>query len=421
MPSPGHDQLLSRHRNDGPGSAAGLTIQFQPLDRSTGRPIGDLRILEAWESSEKQVLEQFIAECRIFDPYPFAFIPVGFNLMFEHNFLKARRVVHGLPEIDILARPFIDLKAVGVLKRHGEFKGTSLDALTGKHGTGSGIAGWYAACDFSSIVEYIEQEAREFVQFHVWLCERLPQVWEQWRKQSGLTARKPVRNPKPTVDSGTGALQASDASSPPIPEIEGHLDHSSQGGARDNCAGSSLPPSSRLMPLCADFGYLPRPGTRRLRRREPFPITSPADAGRIPGEPEVWPVHHPPRLEIRADARLRAAVAVRPPLSIIRSHRPAFLVAWAAQSSCPAEYMWSLCVEAPGGHEGHIHADHSIVVGHAFNQLARFARQEHDPCRHSRLAVVAAPVEAVVSGGSIPASCCPSRPLTRKLNSLWRH
>jgi len=167
-----------------------LTIQFQPLHRATGKPIGTLRILKAWESSEKQILEQFIDECRILDPYPFAFIPVGFNLMFEHNFLKTRSVANGLPEIDILSRPFLDLKAVGVLMRYGEFKGTSLDALTGKRGNGSQIAGWYAAGDFNSIVRYIEQEAREFIKFHVWLCERMPHVWKQWSKESGLATRE---------------------------------------------------------------------------------------------------------------------------------------------------------------------------------------------------------------------------------------
>jgi hypothetical protein len=165
-----------------------LTIQFQLLDRSTGRPTGALRVLKAWESSEKHILEQFIAECGVPDPYPFAFIPVGFNLMFEHNFLKTRSAAHGLLEIDILARPFLDLKAVGVLMRYGEFKGTSLDALTGKQGDGSQIARWYAARDFDSIVRYIEQEAREFIKFHVWLCERMPQVWKEWSGESGLAA-----------------------------------------------------------------------------------------------------------------------------------------------------------------------------------------------------------------------------------------
>ncbi len=172
-----------------------LTIQFQPLDRSTGQPISALRILKAWESSEKQILEQFIAESGALDPCPFAFIAVGFNLMFEHNFLKTRSVAHGLPEIDILARPFIDLKAVGVLMRRGEFKGTSLDVLTGKQGNGSQIAGWYAAGDFDAIVRYIEQEAGEFIRFYAWLCARMPNLWEQWCKESGLVAEDLHRGP----------------------------------------------------------------------------------------------------------------------------------------------------------------------------------------------------------------------------------
>jgi hypothetical protein len=160
-----------------------LTIQFQPLDRSTGKSIGALRILKAWKLSEKQIIEQFIAESGVLEAYPFAFIAVGFNLMFEHNFLKTRSVANGLPEIDILARPFIDLKAIGVLMRHGEFKGTSLDTLTGKQGTGSQISAWYAAGAFDSIVRYIEQETREFIKFHVWLCARMPALWREWMKE----------------------------------------------------------------------------------------------------------------------------------------------------------------------------------------------------------------------------------------------
>jgi hypothetical protein len=180
-----------------------LTIQFQPLDRATGEPIGALRILKAWESSEKQILAEFIAECRVLDPYPFAFIPVGFNLLFEWAFLKTRSLANGLPEIDILARPFIDLKAVGVLMRHGEFKGTSLDALTGKQGNGSQIAAWYVAGDFGSIVRYIEQETREFIRFHVWLCERMPILRREWMGECNG-----CRNGQPSAITRTGLNNA---------------------------------------------------------------------------------------------------------------------------------------------------------------------------------------------------------------------
>ncbi len=176
-----------------------LTIQFRPLDRSTGEPIGPLRILKTWETSEKQILAQFIRECGLLDPYPFAFIPVGFNLLFEHNFLKTRSAVHGLPEIDILARPFLDLKPVGVLMRHGEFKGTSLDALTGKQGNGSQISAWYAAGDWDAIVRYIEQEATEFIKFYAWLCQRMPALRREWMGECAGPPARDCAGERPTT------------------------------------------------------------------------------------------------------------------------------------------------------------------------------------------------------------------------------
>jgi len=72
----------------------------------------------------------------VLDPYPFAFIPVDFNLGFEASFLKSRSLANGLPEINIAWKPSIDLKVIGVLMRHGKFKGTSLDAFAGKQGNG---------------------------------------------------------------------------------------------------------------------------------------------------------------------------------------------------------------------------------------------------------------------------------------------
>ena len=108
--------------------------------------------------SKKEVLQQFIALTSVLVEYPFAFIPVGFNLMFEHSFLKVRSVANGLPEIGICSRPTIDLKSVGVLMRHGEFKGTSLDALTSKSGTGLQVIHWLGG-DYAAIEAYIRQEA----------------------------------------------------------------------------------------------------------------------------------------------------------------------------------------------------------------------------------------------------------------------
>ena len=79
-----------------------ITIQFQELDRYTGDATGELIILKEWESSEKEIISQFIEKSNILDDYDFSFVPIGYNLGFEHNFLKARSEINNLPSLDIL-------------------------------------------------------------------------------------------------------------------------------------------------------------------------------------------------------------------------------------------------------------------------------------------------------------------------------
>ena len=72
-----------------------ITIQFQELDRYTGKAIGELIILKEWESSEKEILKEFISRTGVLIG-GFNFIPVGYNLNFEHNFLKIRTTINNL-------------------------------------------------------------------------------------------------------------------------------------------------------------------------------------------------------------------------------------------------------------------------------------------------------------------------------------
>jgi hypothetical protein len=157
-----------------------ISIQLQSLGRFTGRSEGNLIILKEWESSEKEILEKFIELSRVFDRDDFAFIPVGFNLNFEHNFLKKRSAINNLPVIDILNHPFIDLRSVGILMNQGQFKDSGLDKITGKSSNGKNIPLWYANKEFDKIINYIKNETLEFIKFNSWLYEIMPAVHEQF-------------------------------------------------------------------------------------------------------------------------------------------------------------------------------------------------------------------------------------------------
>jgi len=68
------------------------------------------------------VLLKFLAESKITEPYPFTFVPVGYNLRFEHKFLLDRCRTNGLPNIDVLDKPFIDLRPFDVVMNGGELR-----------------------------------------------------------------------------------------------------------------------------------------------------------------------------------------------------------------------------------------------------------------------------------------------------------
>lgn len=163
-----------------------LTIQYQELDRNTGEPKGELVILKEWESSEEEIIRQFIRNTNVNDDYPFSFIAVGYNLTFEHNFLKQRARIHHLEEIDILNKPFVDLRAIGILMNNGEFKGSGLDKITGKEGTGKNVPMWYNNGEYELIIRYIKTETNEFIKFNKWLYKKMPEMLIEFKKDTGL-------------------------------------------------------------------------------------------------------------------------------------------------------------------------------------------------------------------------------------------
>ena len=153
-----------------------ITIQYMELERNTAKPVGPLKILKEWESDEKTILTEFISNSGINDDYKFNFIPVGFNLQFEHSFFIGRCISNSIKPIDIFNRPFLDLKTVAVIMNRGEFKGASLHNMTNKPHGGGNIPQLYREKKYAEIESYIKREAEEFSNFCSGLYSKLPQL-----------------------------------------------------------------------------------------------------------------------------------------------------------------------------------------------------------------------------------------------------
>ena len=159
-----------------------ITIQYMELERNTAKPIAPLKILKEWESDEKTILKKFISDSGIADGYKFSFIPIGFNLQFEHSFFWQRCISNGLKPIDVLGRPFLDLKTVAVIMNRGEFKGAGLDNITNKPHGGGNIPQLYGEKKYAEIESYIKKEAEEFSSFCFKLYKELPVLLETFRQ-----------------------------------------------------------------------------------------------------------------------------------------------------------------------------------------------------------------------------------------------
>ena len=168
-----------------------ITIQYQKVDRNTGKPLGKLVVLKEWESSEREILQEFLDKSGIMEDYAFSFVPVGYNLTFEHNFLKERTAVHSFQPIDILKKPSIDLRAIGVLMNKGEFKGSGLDKITGKPRDGSSIPSWYHGKEYGRIIEYVNREAEAFLELYSWLLVEMPRFLEKFKREKQARPKIP--------------------------------------------------------------------------------------------------------------------------------------------------------------------------------------------------------------------------------------
>ena len=112
-----------------------------------------------------------------------AFVPIGFNLQFEHKFLWQRCISNGLRPVDILNGPFLDLKTIAVLMNKGEFKGASLNKMTSKPHSGAIVVQWYGEKKYAEIENYIKKEAEAYANFCTKLYVEMPLLFEKIKSQ----------------------------------------------------------------------------------------------------------------------------------------------------------------------------------------------------------------------------------------------
>ncbi|MFC1505455.1 hypothetical protein ACFLQ6_00125 [Thermoproteota archaeon] len=154
-----------------------ITIQYQRVETISGAPIGPLKILTEWDKSEREILEEFLP---LFTGNPWAFIPLGYNLNFEFNFLRKKSKEYFSRDLSVdefLDRPKNDLKLVGVILNNGSFKGATLDSFTEKEHGGYKIPVWYKDERHDQIIDYVTKETHSFLTFWQKLKEDLPKVF----------------------------------------------------------------------------------------------------------------------------------------------------------------------------------------------------------------------------------------------------
>lgn len=153
-----------------------LTIQYQQLDTKSGKTEGDLIILKSWDSSEKEILENFL---KIFNPREgnFSFIPIGKSLHFVLTMLYNRWKKYG---IDVshtslfYHTPQVDIKPILTILNGGMHKGASLNGITGKKNNSAVIRKLCVNKDYKGIEDHIVKDAETFVINYQLIKEKIP-------------------------------------------------------------------------------------------------------------------------------------------------------------------------------------------------------------------------------------------------------
>jgi len=154
-----------------------ITIQWQRLNGFTGEPIGDLKILKEWETSERGILTEFLPNLRTDNP--FDFFVAGKNLFFDFMFLSYRAKKHGLDGFDLrhwYNRVWLDVKPILVMINKGDFRG--YDRVLDKTGALGkvNVPELYKDQKWPEIVSYVRDEAAAFIGAYQVLKREMPSL-----------------------------------------------------------------------------------------------------------------------------------------------------------------------------------------------------------------------------------------------------
>ena len=164
-----------------------LTIQFQQIDSRTGEKKDELKILKAWESSEKDILQKFYDKFSLNDKW--AFIPIGYNLPFDFTSLlyRWRKIDIDVPARNLFSeKPYIDIYPIVIMFNKGSFRGATLGKFIGKQHSGLKVSEWYEQKEYDLIKKYIEEEADGFINLYQCLINKLPDIWLKYAKEKGI-------------------------------------------------------------------------------------------------------------------------------------------------------------------------------------------------------------------------------------------
>jgi hypothetical protein len=160
-----------------------IAIQYQKVDTVSGAGKGPLTALKEWESSEREILKEFLEVLNPDDPWDF--IPVSFNARFILYFLQSRfrkELKYQLSNEWVYYNlPIIDLKSILVLMNKGQFKGSSVDWLIRRDLETSEVATWYERKEYNRIEEYIAEETKRLLHAYQFLKAELPMLHVKYR------------------------------------------------------------------------------------------------------------------------------------------------------------------------------------------------------------------------------------------------